>query len=497
MKYQIVLRLLGIFLFLESVAMFACGGAGAVMSFLSSETLDDGGALFLSSGITFLAGFILFFFIGKKPDKLPKREGLVLVGMTWIIFGLFGALPFMLSEPRLSFQDAVFESVSGFTATGATIIQDLSLWPNSILLWRATSQWLGGLGILVLFMALLSSLGAGSKFLFKNESSFQLNEMSAVKIRDIALILLKLYVILTLSCTLGLHGLGMTWFESITHAFTAASTGGFSIYNESIGYFKHWETAWMIEIWLTIFMILSSLSFVFYLVIIRGNFRKARHMEEIPAYFILLAVGTLFLLFAEFSYLEQGDYLTWLRRSLFMVVSISTSTGYGLLEEREWPVYVTLLLTMLMLIGGCAGSTTGGIKMSRMILFWRKIKETMIKAFRPQKFVSQKINGTHLDEDAIEFIILFIALNLVLLICSTFLISLLEFKNEINFLTAFGAALATIANTGPGFGEVGLWGNFSGLTAPTKLFLSFLMILGRLELFTLLALLTPSTWRKF
>jgi len=337
MKYKIVLRLLGILLFLESVAMLACGLFGIL--FQDSNETAGGSALFIGAGITALFGFICFFLLGKKPESLPKREGLILVGLTWIVFGLFGAIPYLIGGPQLSFADAFFESVSGFTTTGSTILEDITLWPKDILLWRATSQWLGGLGILVLFMALLSSLGAGSKFLFKNESSFQASEISAVKIHDVAVLLLKLYIAMTAICAIGLKMFGMTWFEAVTHAFTTISTAGFSIYNESIGYFSDWDTAWMIESWITLFMILASFSFVFYLVILRGNAHKARQIEEIPIYLMVLSVGFITMLCAEYPYIVEHGYIQWFRRSLFMIVSLSTTTGYGLVPERDWPTY--------------------------------------------------------------------------------------------------------------------------------------------------------------
>ncbi len=495
MKYQIVLRLLGILLFLESAAMLLCGLFG--LALFSAEDGDYGESLFIGAGISALAGFILVFLLGKKPESLPKREGLILVGVSWIVFGLFGAIPYVVGDPQLSFVDAFFEAVSGFTTTGSTIIEDLSIWPKDILLWRATTQWLGGLGILVLFMALLSSLGAGSKFLFKNESSFQASEISAVKIRDIALLLLKLYIALTGMCALGLKFFGMSWFEAITHAFTTLSTAGFSVYNESIGYFSDWDTAWAIECWITLFMIVASFSFVFYLVILRGNFSKARQIEEIPVYVGVLLFGLMIILFAEYNYIEDGNYVRWIRQSFFMVVSLSTTTGFGLIPERDWPVYIIPGITLIMIIGGCAGSTAGGMKVSRVIILWRSVKQALIKAFRPHQYISLKVNGAPLDKNAESLIILFVALNLSLLFLSTFVVAFLEHREAIDFETAFGASVSSISNIGPGFGEVGLWGNFAHLNPETKIFLSFLMILGRLELFTLLALFTPGTWKKF
>lgn len=493
MKYPIIFRLLGILILLESVAMLLCG----LSCFLIEQEGEQNTSLFTSAGITAIVGLSCVFLLGEKPEKLPKREGLILVGLAWIVFGVFGAIPFVIGEPSLSFTDAVFESISGFTTTGATVIEDLTVWPKSLLLWRATTQWLGGLGILVLFMALLSTLGADSKFLFKNESSFQASEISTVKIRDIALKLLQLYLIMTVACMLGLKCFGMTWFESVTHSFPTVSTAGFSIYNESVGFFADWETAWLIEIWLTLFMVAASFSFVFYLVLWKGNYKKALEKEEVFIYLLVLLFGFLNILFAEFPYIEDGNYLRWIRRSLFMTASLSTTTGYGLIPERDWPVFIIPALSIIMMIGGCSGSTAGGIKVSRIIIFWRVLIQALIKAFRPNKYVSIKVNGRPMKPEAVELIILFVALFLVILIFSTYIVAVLENHNGIDLQAAFGAVVACISSIGPGFGEVGIWGNYAHMHDTTKYFLSFLMILGRLELFTLLALFTPATWRRF
>ena len=377
MKYQIILRLLGTLVLLEGGAMLACAALGPLI------WGESDGALFIGAAICIIFGLVMAYVLGKKPDNLPKREGLILVGISWIFFGIFGAVPYILGGPQLGVADAIFESVSGFTTTGATAIADLSKWPKDILLWRALSQWLGGLGILVLFMILLGSLGAGSKFLFKNESSFNASEFKAVKIRDVAMMILKLYATMTLICMLGLMAFGMDWYEAVTHAFTTISTAGFSIYNESIGYFSNWETSWMIETWLTLFMMLSSLSFIFYLILLDGGFKqphkewkdKIKKAEEIGVYLLILLFGLVFILMAEYQYLEGGEYLAWIRRSLFMVVSLSTTTGYCVIPERDWPVYDIPILSILMIIGGCAGSTAGGMKVNRMMLLLQATRQ--------------------------------------------------------------------------------------------------------------------------
>lgn len=491
MKYRIVFRLLGILLLLQGVAMGVCGGFGLLF-----EPNPDG-ALFIGSGFSVVVGLAFSFVIGKKTNDLPKREGLILVGLTWVMFGLFGSIPYMLGGPQLGFADAIFESVSGFTTTGATIIEDLSIWPNDILLWRALSQWLGGLGILVLFMLFLSSLGAGSKFLFKNESGFQPNDFAAVKIRDVALMVLKIYLIMTVVCAVGLKALGMTWFESITHTFTTVSTAGFSIYNESIGFFREWETAWMIEIWLTFFMLSAAISFIFYLMIWRRKFERMREIEEVPFYLGILAFGVVFILVAEYSYVHEDGTLAWIRRSIFTVVSISTTTGYAVVPERDWPAFDIPLLSILMVAGGCIGSTAGGMKVQRILMLARALRQNVVKGFRPHEYSRLKVNGKIVKDGALYQTVLFVAVFFAFVFLATLVVAVLEIQQGIDLETAYGAALTTLSNVGPGFGEVGIWGNFSHLTPITKLFLSFLMVLGRLEIFAFLALFSPTTWKRF
>ena len=475
--------------------MVVCGGFGL---FLTSHTGGISGyPLLIGALICVAVGLLFYFVLGEKVDYLPKREGLILVGLSWVVFGVFGAIPYMVGDPSLPFADALFESVSGFSTTGSTVIEDLSVWPKDILLYRATTQWLGGLGILVLFMALLSSLGAGSKFLFKNESSFQLSEIAAVKIHDVALHLLYLYLVLTTICTLGLRCFGMDWFEAITHSFTTLSTAGFSIYNESIGYFKDWDTAWLIESWLILFMTLAALSFVFYLILWRRKFEKAWKLEEIWVYGRILLFGTLVLLVAEYPYMQDGNYLEWIRRTLFMVVSLSTTTGFGLISEREWPAFAYTVIVLLMIIGGCSGSTAGGVKVSRVIILWRITKQAMVKVFRPHQYMSLKINSKLVSADSQQMVVLFVALHFAILMLSTFLVSIFEYQNQIDFETSFGAVLTAISSVGPGLGAHGIWDNFASMHGVTKVFLSFIMILGRLEIFTLLALFTSTTWKRF
>ena len=285
MNYRLLAKVLGLLLTLESVAMAACG------LFAWFDYVDPSKAavypLFTAAGLTFIAGILLIIFGIGRYERIPRREGVVIVGLGWLLCAFFGAIPYELAEPGLPTHAALFEAVSGLTTTGSTVITDLDAWPRGILMWRCVTQWLGGLGILVLFVAVLSAIGGGAKSLFRNESSFQTGEATTARIRDTAITLWKVYVILTVVCILGLHLLGMTWFDSVAHAFTCISTGGFSTRDESIAFFMGWETGLWIEIWLEVFMLLGSVSFLIYVVLMRRDFARLRREEEAKWYLCL------------------------------------------------------------------------------------------------------------------------------------------------------------------------------------------------------------------
>lgn len=491
MKFRLVIYVLGLLLLIESVAMLACGTYG----FFFSET--KGQELFLSAGICFLGGALMTFLFGKKPYNLPKREGITVVGLSWIAFGLFGALPFCFAENGCDYASAFFEAVSGFTTTGSTVLSDLSVWGDDILLWRALTQWLGGLGILVLFVALLSSLGAGTKFLFRNESTFQPGEVSTARIHDTALTLLKVYLSITIICLLGLKGLGMNWYEAVTHALTTCSTGGFSPYNESIAYFSNWKTAPFIELWLTLFMFLCSINFLVYVVIISGRWNRVLNQEESRTFGILILLATLVMVPGILVTLNSDSPFNEIRQVLFMVVSVASTTGFGLIDYELWPTYCLMIMAGIMVLGGCAGSTSGGLKVGRFIVLLRSAREAIVKAFRPNRYVSLKVNGNTLTPEAASQTVLFVALYFGILLSAPLVVSILEIGGGIDLETSFGAVIATLSNIGPGFGDVGPTENFSHFNPATKIFLSLLMILGRLELFALLALIIPETWKRF
>jgi trk system potassium uptake protein TrkH len=392
--------------------------------------------------------------------------------------------------------EAFFESVSGLTTTGSTVIVDLDRWPRGILLWRAVSQWFGGLGILVLFVALLSSLGAGTRSLFRNESSFEASEVSNAKIRDTALLLWRIYVAITVVCILGLKVLGMSWFDSVAHGLTCISTGGFSTHDESIAFFSGWQSGLAIEIWLMLFMLLGSISFLVYVVILRRNWTRLRNEEEAKWYlvFILFSITVIVFVKHVLDYRDLGDSI---RGASFTVVSLASSTGYGTEDFEKWPIGTHFIIHGLMLVGGCAGSTAGGFKISRIILFVRSVYREIVQAFRPHRVVRIKVNGNPISDEVRAQIILYVALYWFIACISMSIVAILETGNGVDFETVTSGVIVTLSNIGPGFGAVGPTDNFAGFREPTLVYLAFLMLMGRLELFAFLVLFVPAVWKKY
>ena len=440
-----------------------------------------------SSLITFLIGIILYISFRKKNIKLGIRQAFVLTIASWLVISLFGAIPFIYSSSSLSYTDAIFESVSGITTTGSTVIYNLDNLSEGILIWRSLLQWFGGIGIIVLAMAILPTLQIGGMQLLHMEHDDPY-EKTIPKVNRFVLELFLLYVFLSIICGVLYFINGMSGFDSIIHAMTTISTGGFSNHDESFGFFNSYK----IETISIIFMIIGSLPFVLYLQLIHRQKKSFFRDDQIRLFFIVVFV----IVFFTTIWLKinlSNDFISSLRIALFNIVSILTGTGYSSDNFSNWGSYGTVIMMIIMFIGGCAGSTTGGIKIFRLQILFRGAISQIKRLTKPHAVFVMRFNGKTVNENTYNSVMGFFFMYILLFIVSA--ISLSFFN--IDFITAFSAAASAISNVGPGLGEIiGPSGNYFLLDNGAKWILAITMIIGRLEIFTVLVLLSLNFWKN-
>ncbi len=479
MNFGIVIKVLGILLIIESILM--------VPSLIIS--IYTGG----SDNLGFIVGIILSLVIGSllsmvKSEKkqISARDGLAIVSLGWALVSLIGAIPIYFSEITITFIDAIFESVSGFTATGASVLSDVEALPKGIVFWRSFSHWIGGMGILVFTVALLPALGIGGFQIFKAESPGPRAGKIAPRIRDTAIILYKTYFTLTIFNIIFLLVGGMNIFDSILYAFATVGTGGFATKNNSIAYYD----SSYIHLVLTIFMILAGVNFSLYYSLYKGRIREFYKDQELRLYLGLILLSTIAV--AINLYLENYANLgISFRDSFFHVSSMISTTGFTSYDFEKWPSFSNGILILLMVIGGSAGSTAGGIKISRVLIMFKLIKRGIIKIFHPRAIISIKHSGKTVSNETISGIYSFISLYALIFLFSTLLVTL----EGVDLATAASTVVATLGNIGIGRGFAGLTSEFASYHQLTKLLFSALMLLGRLELFTIIALFAPKSWR--
>jgi trk system potassium uptake protein TrkH len=496
MNFRLVVHITGILLLLEAVAMAVCALFSRIDMVAGEEPAMV--ALFQSAGITGGVAALMVFGGGwrMRLKRIPRREAVVIVGFGWLLSSFLGGVPYMLCPPGLNVAGAFFESASGFTTTGSSVMTDIEIWPRGLLLWRSVTQWLGGIGILVLFVAVLSYLGLGSKSLFQNESSFRGGESGMARIHDTSLALLKIYLSITAICAVGLRAMGLSWFNAVCHTMAAVSTGGFSTHNKSVGFYSGWSNGWLIDLWLTIIMFLCSLNFLLYVVMLRKNWRRLSEEEDARW---LLGICVLFTLVIASGRAWHGEtqFVQALRDASFVVVTIVSTTGFGTADYEMWPAWSKVLLAILMLMGACSGSTAGGFKVGRLLVFLKSARHEVVRAFRPNLVFRLVVNGNPINDEARARTMFFLVMYFMICVFSTAVVGFLEAGTNISMETCVGAVLATISNIGPGFGAVGPTENFGHFREATQVYLGLLMILGRLELFALLVLFFPSAWKKY
>ena len=442
-------------------------------------------SFFGASIITIIFGTLFFLSNLDHDKKLNLQQAFLLTALSWLSIAIFGSLPLIFSNVGFSFTNAFFESMSGITTTGSTIISNLEEMPRAILFWRAILQWLGGIGIIVMAITLMPIMNVGGMQLFKISNSDS-SEKILPKSKEIALRLIYIYSGLTTLCACSYKILGMNTFDSITHSMTTIATGGFSNYNDSIGFFNSFS----IEISAMIFIILGSLPFIAYIKFLNGD-RKIFFSDTQIKTFLKIIVTSIFIL-SVYLFLSNSSELN-LRSVLFNVISILTGTGYVNAQFDSWGGFSLILFIGLMFIGGCAGSTTCGIKIFRLQILYSFVVNQLKKIIYPKGIFVLKYNQNPVDDKFTASIISFIYMYLVIFFVITALLSL----SGLDFITSISGAATSISNVGPGLGStIGPNGNFSSLPDVSKWILSFGMILGRLELFAILVLFLPSFWRN-
>lgn len=446
-------------------------------------------ALLLAFVVTLLSGFMFWFPVRAVRKELRLRDGFIVVVMFWTVLGLFGALPFILSEhPHVSITDAVFESVSGLSTTGATVLTNIDSLPRSILFYRQQLQWLGGMGIIVLAVAILPMLGVGGMQLYRAEMPGPIKDNKLTpRITETAKALWYIYVALTVACALAYWAAGMSEFDAIAHSFSTVAIGGFSTHDLSMGYFN----SALIEAVAVVFMLLAGVNFALHFVAWRSLSAKSylsdpefRTYISVLFFVAMVAVAYLYLT-ATFP-----DFAAAFHHGIFQAVSIGTTTGFTTAEYHNWPGFLPVMLLLASFIGGCAGSTAGGIKVIRFLLLIKQGAREVAHLVHPNATMLIKLGSRTVSDTVINsvwgFFSAYIAIFSVIL--------LVLMMTGLDQITAFSAVAACMNNLGPGLGEVGL--NYGSINAVAKWVLCVAMLLGRLEIFTLLVLFTPAFWRK-
>ncbi len=448
---------------------------------------ENSNSFFSSSVITILIGILTVLASLKKENQVNLQQAFLFSTLAWFSIALFGSIPFLLSNLNLTISEAFFESMSGITTTGSTVISDLDNSPKSILLWRAIMQWLGGVGIIVMATTVMPLLRIGGMQVFQTDSSGA--EKILPKTIEVAFAIISIYSILTLGCTICYWLQGMSIFDSVAHAFTTLATGGFSTHNDSIGYFKSPG----IEFTAIIFIILGSLPFLAYLKFIKGDRKIFFQDVQIKGFLYLLLISILVMFIYLFANNAQYSFIDNLRISSFNVLSILSGTGYVTDDFGLWGKFPLIFFLFLMFVGGCAGSTTCGIKVFRLQILFIFIENQIKKLIYPNSVLIVNYNKKKIEDSFINSVIIFIFSYLFLFLIIAMLLSI----SGLDFLSAISGAATSISNVGPGLGEmIGPNGNFSEVSDVSKWILSFAMLLGRLEIFAVLVLFLPSFWRS-
>lgn len=484
MKFNIpvIAQILGLLLLINAVFMLLCLPVSIYN--WEADILPLTGA----AAITGLSGFALRYATRKNKNKeLKRKDGYLVVSLGWIFMSLFGCLPYLLSGAIPNLTDAFFETMSGYTTTGASILNDIEAVPKGILLWRSLTQWIGGMGIIVLAVAILPFLGIGGMQLFVAEAPGITPDKLQPRIQETAKRLWLLYVGLTVAEALALWAAGMTLYDAVNHSLTTMATGGFSTKNASI---MHYSSP-LIQYIIIVFMFLAGTSFTLTYFGLKRNFQKVIKNEEFVVYTLFTVAITIIVTLTLLIVKDYGFERSF-RDSLFQVVSIITTTGFVSADYTSWASFLSVVFFILLFVGGSAGSTAGGVKVIRHIVLFKNSFLELKRQLHPSAVMPVRISGKAIEQNIVFNVLAFIMIYILVFIVGVIMLS----SMNVDFSTAFGAVATSLGNVGPGIGEVGPVDNFAGMPAAGKWLLAILMLLGRLELFTVLMLLSPHFWRK-
>jgi trk system potassium uptake protein TrkH len=480
-NYAAIIRVLGSLLLIEAFFLLISGGVSLIYSEKAYQSF------LLASFAAILPGTAAIYFTRNKKRGIQKREGFIIVSLVWIMFSFIGSIPFIHSGSIPNYTNAFFESISGFTTTGSSILNNIEELPRSILFWRSIIQWMGGMGIIVLSLAIMPILGIGGMQLFIAESPGPTTDKLHPRITEAAKRLWAIYAFFTLAEVILLKLGGMNWYNAVNHAFTTMATGGYSTKQASIAHFD----SPFIHYVIIVFMFLAGVNFTLSYFAFKLKFRKILQNEELKFYLFFIIIFTLI----TTAVLYAGGYESFeksFRDSAFQVVSIITSTGFATADYLLWPPFVWLLMFILMFFGSMSGSTGGGIKIMRIAVLIKNSVLEFKRLIHPNAVVPVRFSNKILSPQIVSNILAFIVLYMSIFILGTAVMSAFG----LDFKSAMGAVISTLGNIGPGIGEVGPADNFANIPAGGKWFLSFLMLIGRLELFTVLVLFAPAFWKN-
>ncbi len=478
-NFGIVFRIISRNLYIISIALISCSGVAVIYS----ESFMP----FIWTSLIALFVAVLFSLLTRRQQEdieMGKRDAYLAVTISWIMIALVGSLPFLFSNAIPNFINALFESMSGFTTTGSSILTDIESLPKSILFWRSLTHWIGGIGIVVIFIIVMPALQVGGYNLFTLESSLQ--EKIKPKIKSVGYRLLIIYLLLTFSEVVLLLFGGMDLFDSVCHAFGTIATGGFSPKNTSIADYSPY-----IQYVIMIFMLLAGTNFIIHYYLLKRKFRDVKQNDEIKFYYGVIGVIGLILTISIYYYMDK-PFEESFREAFFQIISIVTCTGFATADYLNWPVFAWMIIFFAMFLGGSTGSTAGGIKIARHVVLFRNIKRTFRQMMSKHAVIPVRLNGKSIHEDTNNSIINFISIYFLVFFIGTVLMVLIG----TDIKTASSSVATCMAGIGPGLGTVGPASNFAHIPEVGKIILTFFMLIGRLEIYTVIMIFTPHFWSK-